>query len=133
MILVDTSVWVDFFKRKISYYGDALQHLVEEKRPICTTEIVLAEVLQGFHSDMEFETASRILLRMPRYSARSEETYVHAAQIYRKCRRNGYTPRGIVDCLIAAITIENDLRLLHNDKHFDRIAEFTALQTVEIG
>lgn len=53
MILVDTSVWVDFFKYESSFYGDALQRLIEEKRPICLTEIVLAEILQGFSHDKD--------------------------------------------------------------------------------
>jgi predicted nucleic acid-binding protein len=132
MILVDTSIWIDFFSHRISVYGDTLQNLIEAKRPICITEVVLAEVLQGFYRDRDYDLAKRFLLRIPRYSTTGVETFVHAADIYRTCREKGYTPRGITDCLIAAIAIENGLRLFHKDKHFDRVAEYTDLKTLGV-
>jgi predicted nucleic acid-binding protein len=72
--------------------------------------------------DREFCTVRDYLLEFPVYSISSIDSFISAASLYRKCRKKGVTLRGITDCLIARIAIEQELLLLHKDKDFDRIA-----------
>ncbi|MBI5746542.1 MAG: PIN domain nuclease [Nitrospirae bacterium] len=131
MILVDSTVWIDFFKGAESIFRRKLHQLIEEEEGICLTAINLTEILQGIMSDTEFERTRRYLLLFPLFYARSLDTYIHAAKIYRTCRRSGNTVRKTVDCLIAAIAIENNLTLLHNDRDFDKVTACTKLKVFQ--
>ena len=97
---------------------------------ICTAGIIITEVLQGIKDDSEFEQVKSLLTEMPIYEPKGFQTYLRAAQIYRKCRKEGYTLRKTIDCVIAAIALENDLALLHNDKDFDLIAKCVGLKVI---
>lgn len=132
MILVDTSVWVDFLRGEKSIQREALHRLIEHEEDISITEIIFTEVVQGIKADRDFETTKSYLLEFPIYKSKGVETYLRAAQIYRKCRKRGKTVRGTVDCIIAAICIENDLTLLHKDRDFDLIAACTTLRCYKI-
>lgn len=128
MILVDTTVWVDFFRRTDSRFGKALHRLIDEERDLCLTAIHLTEILQGIKDDLSHERIKRHLLSFPIFQPDGLATYLHAADIHRTCRRKGKTIRKTVDCLIAAIAIENNLRLFHNDRDFNHIAHCTRLK-----
>jgi len=78
--------------------------------------------LQGVKNDFKYKEIKKFLLALPIFFPK-KETYIKAAEIYRKCRKTGITIRSTVDCLIAQIAIENDLILLHKDRDFDKIAE----------
>ena len=82
------------------------------------------EFLQGFRSDRKFDKAEKTLLSLSRVSPSDPDTYIHAARLYRQCRKKGKTVTPS-DCLIAAIAIENDLPLVHNDADFEVIATVT--------
>ena len=127
MILADTSVWVDFFRGVNSPQRRILHKLIEEEEDISITGIILTEILQGIKLDKNFETIKDYLLEFHIHRARSIDTYLEAARIYRECRKRGRTVRKTVDCIIAAICIENDLTLLHKDRDFDLIAACTKL------
>ena len=127
MILVDTTVWIDFFKGSNSRHGKGLHQLIDEEEDICLTAIHLAEILQGIKDDLSHEQVKRYLLDFPIYHPRGLPTYLHASDIYRLCRRQGKTIRKTADCIIAAIAIENHLTLFHNDRDFERIADCTRL------
>ncbi len=131
MILVDSTVWIDFFKGTDSIFRRKLHQLIEEEEWVCLTAINLTEILQGIRSDTEFERTRRHLLLFPLFYTRNLDTYIHAAKIYRACRRSGNTVRKTVDCLIAAIAIENNLTLLHNDRDFDKVAACTKLKVFQ--
>ncbi len=127
-ILVDTSVWIDFFNDVSSLPKIALHNLLQAEEDICISDYILTETLQGFKDDKEFEAAKRHLLNFPIYRLKVPESYIHAAQIYRACRKKGVTIRKTADCLIAQTAIEFRLFLLHNDNDFDRIASICNLR-----
>ncbi|CAI2716873.1 type II toxin-antitoxin system VapC family toxin [Nitrospina watsonii] len=130
MILVDTSVWVDFLKGADSRERRALRRLIEEEADLALTGIILTETLQGIREDKDFNKVKESLLAFPLCQPKDFETYLKAAQIYRDCRKQGKTVRKTVDCLIAAICLEHDLILFHKDRNFDHIADCTELKVL---
>lgn len=132
MILVDTSVWIDFLRGIDSPQRRMLHRLLEEEEDISITEIILTEILQGIKADEDFESLSAYLLELPIQRPTSTQTYLKAAQIYRDCRRKGKTARKTIDCIIAAICLENDLSLLHKDSDFDTISVCTGLKVMAV-
>ncbi|MBW2109712.1 MAG: PIN domain nuclease [Deltaproteobacteria bacterium] len=127
MVLVDTTVWIDFFAARSSGHVDALENLIKNRENICTCGIVLTEVLQGIRKDSEFKKtrdlfSNLLFLPMP------YPVFLKAAEIYRGLRRKGITIRKSVDCMIASVAIENDIPLLHNDKDFDSIEHHCSLK-----
>lgn len=123
MILVDTSVWIDFFRGADTSQRKILHSLIDNEEDICTTEIILTEIFQGIKRDKDLKKVKEYLLGFPLYRPDGLDTYLRAAEIYRHCRKRGKTIRKTVDCIIAAIAIENSLTLFHNDRDFERIAE----------
>lgn len=127
-ILVDTSVWIDFFNGIPSTPQTYLKKLLENEEDVCVSKYILTEILQGFKDDGEFEIAKKHLLEFPILVLTDLEQYISAAQLYRLCRKKGLTLRKTADCLIAQTAIEYDVHLLHNDKDFDRIASVSQLK-----
>lgn len=128
MILVDTSVWIDFFDHPSSVYAKGLSDLIEKGEDICLLDLNLTEILQGIRDEGTFEQVKEHLNQFPIVRASSLETYVHAANIYRLCRKRGKTVTKTIDVIIAAVAIENGLDLFHKDKDFDLIANCTDLK-----
>lgn len=129
MILVDSSVWIDFFKGSNTDPVQILERLLQEEEDLSLADYILTEVLQGFKKDTDFERARKYFLLFPIYSLSSPDSYIQAARIYRLCRQRGITIRNTMDCLIAQTALENDLVLLHDDSDFDRLAEVIPLAT----
>ncbi len=132
MILVDTSVWIDFLNGANSKERHALHRLIEEEEDISITEIILTEILQGIKEDKDFKRVKDYLLEFPIHRPKGTETYLKAAGIYRDCRKRGKTVRKTVDCIIAAICMENNLTLLHKDSDFELIRACTRLKVLRI-
>ena len=128
MILVDTSVWIQFFNGIDTAPSRWLERLIEGEEDIGISEYILTEVLQGFKRDEDFEIARQHLLQFPIFSLSRLDSYVKAAQIYRRCRKEGITIRKTIDCLIAQTAIEHRLTLLHHDADFDRLATICPLR-----
>lgn len=128
MILVDTSVWIDFLRGVNSKERRLLHALLEDDADLGITGIVLTEVLQGVRQDRDFAAIRDSLLEFPIRDPKGVDTYLNAARIYRQCRKKGKTVRKTVDCLIAAVCLEHGLPLLHKDRDFDRIAACTGLK-----
>ncbi|MCB1159577.1 MAG: PIN domain nuclease [Leptospiraceae bacterium] len=128
MILIDTSVWVDFLNNKSNVGVKKLEKLLNDNQEICTTGIIITEVLQGIGKDKEYLRTKSIILELPYLPIKEKQTFLHASEIYRSCRKAGITVRKTIDCLIAAIAIENDVLLLTNDKDFSGIAKNTSLK-----
>ncbi|MHC9544403.1 MAG: PIN domain nuclease [Vulcanimicrobiota bacterium] len=128
MILIDTSVWIDFFNGREALSVRWLKELIEREEDICLSDLILTEILQGFRHDKDFVSARRHLLRFPTFGLKGIESSISAAQIYRACRKNGLTIRSTVDCIIAQTAIENRLILLHHDNDFETIASVCALK-----
>jgi predicted nucleic acid-binding protein len=127
MILVETSVWIGFFNGVDSLAVRSLVELIEGEEDLFISEYILAEVLQGFKKDRDFELARRYLLSFPICFLKGFDSYIRVAQIYRRCRKKGVTIRKTADCIIAQTAMENDLLLLHDDSDFDRIASVCPL------
>jgi len=132
MILVDTSVWIDFLNGADSKERHALHRLIEEEEDISITEIILTEILQGIKEDENFKRVKDYLLEFPIHKPKGTETYLKAAEIYRDCRKKGKTVRKTVDCIIAAVCIENNLALFHKDSDFDIIGACAGLVCYKI-
>jgi len=132
MVIVDTSVWIDFLRGKATTKVDKLEQFLTEGEDICICGIILTEVLQGIREDSDYaRTLSRfdtfLFLDMNR------RTFVKAAQIYRALRRRGITISKMVDCMIAATAIEHNIPLLHNDQDFDPIEKVCGLKVVSVA
>jgi predicted nucleic acid-binding protein len=129
MILVDTSVWIEFFN---GHNDDdkvkALNLALKQGDDIYITDIILTEILQGIKDDNKYTTVKNSMLTLKFAHANNYETYIHAADIFRECRKNGITVRKTIDCIIAAIAIENNLTLLCRDNDFINIAKCLKLK-----
>lgn len=128
MILVDTSVWIDYFASKPFSHVGLLEKLILDDEDICTCGIVLTEILQGIRNDIEFNK-TRKLLECLVFLPMSYSTYIKSAKLYRTLRKNGITIKRVMDCLIATVAIENDIPILHNDKDFLLIESQSKLKT----
>lgn len=123
MVLVDTSVWVDFLRAKPTPQVRALKELLAGEEIVGVAPIILQEVLQGADSGERFEKWRKYFAALCCYvPGDAVESYVAAARLYQSCRRAGRTPRSSNDCLIARIAIEHALFLLHDDRDFEAIA-----------
>ena len=130
MVLVDTSVWIDFFAAKTAAHVVVLESLLAQTVDVCLCGIVLSEVLQGIADEKEFKETKRLfdaLIFLPM----ERKTFLLSANIYRTLRKKGITIRKPVDCMIAAVAIEHNARLLHNDRDFSAIARGYGLRCVE--
>jgi predicted nucleic acid-binding protein len=123
MVLVDTSVWIDFLRGASTPQVGALDELLEGDELVGTAPIILQEVLQGADSAGRFEQWRREFAGLMCYlPLDSIDSHIEAARMYVTCRRAGKTPRSSNDCLIARIAIEHDLVLLEDDRDFEAIA-----------
>jgi len=127
MVLVDSTVWIDFFTARSSGHVVVLENLIINREDICICGIVLTEVLQGIRKDSEFKKTRDLFTKLL-FLPMPYPVFLKAAEIYRGLRRKGITIRKSVDCMIASVAIENDIPLLHNDKDFAAIEEHCGLK-----
>jgi predicted nucleic acid-binding protein len=127
MILVDSSVWIDYFNDRDTDETIFLDGALCTDA-ICIGDIILAEVLQGFRSDKDYRLAREILLELPLYQIMTPELALVGADNYRRLRKKGFTVRKSVDNWIATFCIENKLPLLFSDKDFVPYVEFLGLK-----
>jgi predicted nucleic acid-binding protein len=122
MYLVDTSVWIDFFRQIDNIPTRVLHHILERRISFGITSIIYQEILQGANSIHDYKKLVKYFKTQQFYQPKDEIlSYQHAAEIYFNCARKGVTIRSTVDCLIAQIALEHRLILLHHDKDFERI------------
>lgn len=129
MWIVDSSVWIDYFNGKATPQTDLLDAALGQ-REIGLGDIILAEVLQGFRRQKDFEAARDALLRFPIFTMGGVEVALKSAENFRYLRSQGITVRKTVDCLIATFVIENDFSLLHSDRDFDPFEKHLGLRVV---
>ena len=118
MILVDSSVWIDYFNGIANSQTDFLDRILGEQ-PILVGDLILAEVLQGFRRDDDFDAAHSALLSFQVVKMLNPDLAVQSARNYRVLRAQGVTVRKMIDCLIATYCIETNHMLLHSDRDFD--------------
>jgi predicted nucleic acid-binding protein len=126
VVLVDTSVWVEVFRRPARLSLTALVEFDD----IATCLPVVQEVVQGFRDEAAHTRARMAMLALPIVdNPVREEVFLHAADLYRAARRAGLTIRSGVDCLIAASAIRHQLEVLHHDRDYDAIAKVSSLRS----
>ena len=122
MVLVDTSILIDFLRDKSGAQASKFNTILELNIPFGITSHIYQELLQGSATQKDFDTLKKYLDTFTIYAPQDEkESYAQAAHIYFLCRKEGIAVRSTIDCLIVQIAREHRLKLLHNDKDFDNI------------
>jgi predicted nucleic acid-binding protein len=129
MVVVDSSVWVDYFNGRVTKQTDILDSLLGREL-LVIGDIILTEVLQGFRSDREFRKAKRILDSLIFMPMMGKELAFRSAENYRYLRKKGITVRKTIDVIIATFCIANGFALLHDDKDFEPMEKHLSLTVV---
>ena len=132
MILVDSSVWIDYFRGMKTSQTDRLDGLLGNQL-VAIGDLVLAEVLQDFGSARDFNQGKKLLTSLPIIELVGGNIAIQAAKNFRTLRSLGITVRKTIDTLIATSCIEKGLILLYSDKDFDPFVEHLGLQTALAG
>jgi predicted nucleic acid-binding protein len=130
VLVVDSSVWIDFFNGRPSAGRETLRRLVREGEVrLVVPDLVLFEVLRGFRLEREYRQARSLLESLGVESTGGTALALEAAQHYRALRAAGVTVRSAIDVLLAAFCIENGYSLLHHDRDFDAFETLRGLRT----
>ena len=130
MILVDSSVWIGYFKGTITPQTEMLDSLLGREQ-LAIGDLILTEVLQGFSDERSFNKAKKFLTSLTIVHLGGEEIAIQAARNFRTLRHLGVTVRKTIDTIIATRCIESDFELLHDDRDFDAFANHLGLRVVE--
>lgn len=122
MILADTSAWVEYDRATGSAVDERLATLIADERPVAVTEPVVMEVLAGARTDERESDLRRLLLRFDLLRFDVAADFDGAVRVYRRCRATAVTPRGMIDCMIAAIAWRHGATILAQDADLDRVA-----------
>jgi predicted nucleic acid-binding protein len=117
VIVVDSSVWIDYFNGVDSEASEKLDKLLGVE-PLAVGDLILTEVLQGFRSDAHYKTAREVMTSLTVFDMLGQKMAIKSADNYRSLRARGITVRRTVDVIIATYCIEQDLPLLFEDKDF---------------
>ncbi|RBM04906.1 type II toxin-antitoxin system VapC family toxin [Novacetimonas cocois] len=127
MILVDSSVWIDFFRGTVTPQVDVLDRLLGEE-PVAIGDLMMTEVLQGFASERDFNKARRMLGALDLVEIGGRDVMIEAARYFRDLRARGITIRQTIDTLIATRCIVSGYRLLYSDRDFDPFVTHLGLE-----
>jgi predicted nucleic acid-binding protein len=130
VILVDSSVWVDYFRGVDTSEADKLDTLLGVEQ-VVTGDLILTEVLQGFISEREFNQGRKLLASLPMIPLVGEEIAIQAARNFRKLRTLGITIWKTIDTLIATSCIEKEIPLLYSVRDFDPFVQHLGLRTAK--
>ena len=131
-MIVDTSVWIDFFNGHPSPQAQRLTQAIEDNELINLPGLVLTEILLGLQNDAEAKRIALLLEAFHEVPEPSRSDYLAAAALYRSCRTRGVTIRSTIDCVIAQLCLRDGTALLAKDRDFDRIAELTEWRVVTV-
>jgi len=131
VILADTSAWVEYDRATNSRADQRLTELIANDGPLMVTEPVVMEVLAGARSDAREADLRSLLLRFELAAFDAVTDFDAAARIYRRCRRAGVTPRGLVDCMVVAVAFRRGAALLSWDVDMDRVAQVIGVELDE--
>jgi predicted nucleic acid-binding protein len=129
LILVDSSVWIDYFNGTITAQTNKLDQLLGSE-PLAIGDLILTEVLQGFADDSDFKRAKSLLTSLTIVHLGGEEIAIQAAVHFRKLRKLGVTIRKTIDSIIATRCLDRGYELLHNDRDFDPFVKHLGLHEV---
>ena len=127
MILVDSSVWIDYFSGNNSTEADFLDRTLGN-RAVAIGDLILTEVLQGFRHEKDYKTAKSLLLELTVFELLGKKIAIKSADNFRKLRKQGITIRKTADVIIASYCIEHNLPLLFSDKDFQPFVEHLGLR-----
>ena len=130
MILVDSSVWIDYFNGNKTLQTDWLDSSMGNT-PIIMGDLILTQVLQGFQRDKDYKTARDLLLRIPFMPMGGQDVALESAANYRLLRRKGITVRKTIDVMIGTFCIHYQLPLLHDDRDFDPMVKYLGLKVIQ--
>lgn len=128
MILVDTSVWIDYFRGTPTPQAEELDALLD-REPLVTGDLILAEVLQGFGGDRDFNRARKLLTSLIVVDLAGQEVAIQAARNFRALRARGTTVRKTIDAVIATRCITSGYALLYSDRDFDPFVQYLGLRS----
>lgn len=128
MILVDSSVWIDYFRGTVTRESDALDALLG-RESLLIGDLILTEVLQGFSSNKEFNQAKRLLSTLTPVDLGGHEIAVEAARNFRTLRALGVTTRKTIDTIIATRCIHDGYTLMHSDRDFEPFVQHLGLRS----
>ena len=129
MLVVDSSVWIDFFNSGQEPASQLLGHLLEQGEVrLVVPDLVLYEVLRGFRHERDYRQAQKLMETLSIETTGGNETALAAAQHYRSLRNQGITIRSAIDVLVAAFCIERGYALLHRDRDFDAFEKLRGLR-----
>ncbi len=128
MILVDSSVWIDYFRKASTPQADKLDALLGSE-PVATGDLMLTEVLQGFGSDGDFNQAKKLLTSLVAVNLGGQRIAIQAAKNFRTLRALGITVRKTIDTVIATWCIESGYTLLYSDRDFDPFVAHLGLRS----
>ena len=131
-MIVDTSVWIDFFNGHPSDQAQRLKRAIEENEAIGIPGLVLTEILLGLQNEREAVRIAQLLEAFKDVAEPTRADHIAAAALYRTCRTRGVTIRSTIDCVIAQMCLRDGQPLLAKDRDFERIAEQTELRLVAV-
>ena len=129
MILVDSSVWIDYFNGQRTWQTNLLDNLLSDV-PVIIGDLILAEILQRFRTDSDYESAKSYLSDLPFHEIGGYQVAVQSAQNYRMLRKKGVTVRKTIDVMIGTYCILEGLPLLHDDRDFDPMVFHLSLKAI---
>jgi predicted nucleic acid-binding protein len=129
VILVDSSVWIDYFRGNATPQTDRLDSLLGSE-PVAIGDLLLTEVLQGFASDKEFNQAKKLLTLLIVVDLGGQDIAIQAAKNFRALRALGVTVRKTIDTVIATRCIEDGFTLLHSDRDFEPFIAHLGLRSI---
>jgi predicted nucleic acid-binding protein len=127
LILVHSSIWIDYFNGAVTPKTDKLDRLLGQE-PVAIGDLILTEVLQGFRTDRDFDRARSLLLSLDVVQLAGTEISIQAARNFRKLRRLGVSVPRTIDTIIATRCIESGYPLLYGDRDFDPFVEHLGLR-----
>lgn len=129
MLVVDSTVWIDYFNGVENPHTDYL-HIIVDQQPVLVGDLILAEVLQGFRKDADFEQARQAFGKFLQVEMVNSALALQSTRNYRILRKKGITVRKTIDSLIATYCIENEHQLLHTDSDYDGYEAHLGLNVV---
>jgi predicted nucleic acid-binding protein len=129
LILVDSSVWIDYFKGSVTAQTEALNQLLGNE-PLAIGDLIVTELLQGFVDERTFKVARKMLTALTVVELGGREVAIQAAQNFQALRKLGVTVRKTIDTVIATRCIESGYDLLHSDRDFDPFVKHLGLRVV---
>jgi predicted nucleic acid-binding protein len=130
VILVDSSVWIDYFRGTATAQTEKLDQLLGHQ-PLAIGDLMLTEVLQGFAKERDFNAAKKLLTSLRVVELGGQEIAIQAARNFRSLRNLGITVRKTIDTIIATRCIASDYELLHNERDFEPFVTHLGLRAVE--